>query len=120
MKTREPDILANVVPHNVEFWRSQPLVEKVEVLRRDVGADGSKAELAIWLRPGAVDEPFETLVQSTPPTRVADLSLGADGLCEASWFWDRLKGVEHSIYMEDFGPEWWAVELWLEQPALLR
>ena len=68
----------------------------------------------------AVDEPFGTSAKPNPPAREVDLSLGADGLCEASWFWDRLKGVEQSIYREDFGPEWWAVELWLEQPALLR
>lgn len=78
------------------FGRASPGVEKVEVLGRDVGADGSKAELAIWLRSGAVDEPFGAPVTPSPPAREADLSRGADGLCEASWFWDRLKGVEHT------------------------
>lgn len=120
MEPREPDILATAVLHNVEFWRSQPLVEKVEMLRRDVGVGGAKAELAIWLRLGAVDERFEASANPAPPNREANLALGAEGVCEASWFWDRLEGVEHSIYMEDFGPEWWAVELWLKQPSLLR
>lgn len=77
METRDPDIVALADPHNVEFWRAHPDVEKVEQLHLDTEADGPSVELSIWLRPGAADEPFEVPVMGEePPERESDLFLG--------------------------------------------
>ncbi|MBT9472924.1 MAG: hypothetical protein V4514_17340 [Pseudomonadota bacterium] len=120
METRDPDIVALADPHNVEFWRAHPDVEKVEQLHLDTEADGPSVELSIWLRPGAADEPFEVPVMGEePPEREPDLFLGGDGFCTASWFWDRVQSLEFADYMEDLDPTWWGVKLWLKQPELI-
>ena len=121
IKPREPDILAVGALHNVEFWRSHRDVERVEVLRRDVDVDGPTIELAFWLRPGAAAEPFSPpILADEPPPREHDLYLGAEDICEGAWFWDRVQGLEHYIFMQDFDPEWWGVQLWLTNPDMLK
>lgn len=116
MDDREPDFIAHADPHDTEYWRGHPDVERFEALGFYTEEEGPYVELSVWLRPGAADEKG-TLAETKEPEREADLNLSAEGFFPVGDFWSRCPGTEHAMFIEDFMDGWWAVKLWFTDPA---
>lgn len=116
MTDREPDFTAHADPHDTEYWRQHPDVERLEALGFYTEEEGPYVELSIWLRPGAADAVAGSR-ETKEPEREADLELGGDGVFPAGDFWTRCPGLEHAQFIEDFMDGWWAVKLWFTDPG---